>query len=157
MEPASPPPKRTPAPRTPVGARNQPKAPTPGRSRPAPALFEDYAAFARAARRAAAAVGTRAAPGERRDAVADVCWRACADAVARRVPVLGPLLACVCDAIVTILVRARDVWAPALVRGLVDPVPDEAVAHSGPPQPGPPGAVPPRASREYDGVGGDGS
>ena len=53
---------------------------------PAPALFEDYAAFARAARRAAAAVGTRAAPGERRDAVADVCWRACADAVARRVP-----------------------------------------------------------------------
>jgi hypothetical protein len=86
MEPASPPPKRTPAPRTPVGARNQPKAPTPGRSRPAPALFEDYAAFSRAARRAAAAVGTRAAPGERRDAVADVCWRACADAVARRVP-----------------------------------------------------------------------
>ena len=86
MEPASPPPKRTPAPRTPVGARNLPKAPTPGRSRPAPALFEDYAAFARAARRAAAAVGARAAPGERRDAVADVCWRACADSVARRVP-----------------------------------------------------------------------
>ena len=73
MEPTSPPPKRTPAPRTPVGARNLPKAPTPGRSHPAAQLFEDYAAFARAARRAAAAVGARAAPGERRDAVADVC------------------------------------------------------------------------------------
>ena len=79
-------PKRTPAPRTPVGARNIAKAPTPGRSRASHTLFEDYAAFARAARRAAAAVGARAAPGERRDAVADVCWRACADAVARRVP-----------------------------------------------------------------------
>ena len=42
-----------------------------------------------------------------------------AAAVARRVPVLGPLLACLCDAIVTILVRARDDWAPALARGLV--------------------------------------
>ena len=44
-----------------------------------------------------------------------------AAAVARRVPVLGPLLACVCDVIVSILVRvrARDDWAPALVRGLV--------------------------------------
>ena len=34
-------------------------------------------------------------------------------------PLLGPLLACVCDVIVQILVRARDDWAPALVRGLV--------------------------------------
>ncbi|CAH0364639.1 unnamed protein product [Pelagomonas calceolata] len=42
-----------------------------------------------------------------------------AAAVARRVPVLGPLLACVCDAIVVLCVRARDDWAPALVRGLV--------------------------------------
>ena len=42
-----------------------------------------------------------------------------AAAVARRVPVLGPLLACVCDVLVTILVRARDDWAPALARGLV--------------------------------------
>ena len=42
-----------------------------------------------------------------------------AAAVARRVPVLGPLLACVCDAIVVLCVRARDDWAPALARGLV--------------------------------------
>ena len=42
-----------------------------------------------------------------------------AAAVARRVPLLGPLLACVCDVIVQILVRARDDWAPALARGLV--------------------------------------
>ena len=40
-------------------------------------------------------------------------------AVAHRVPLLGPLLACVCDAIVVLCVRARDDWAPALVRGLV--------------------------------------
>ena len=38
-----------------------------------------------------------------------------AAAVARRVPVL----ACVCDAIVVLCVRARDDWAPALARGLV--------------------------------------
>jgi hypothetical protein len=42
-----------------------------------------------------------------------------AAAVARRVPVLGPLLACVCDAIVVLCVRGRDDWAPALARGLV--------------------------------------
>ena len=36
-----------------------------------------------------------------------------------RVPLLGPLLACVCDAIVVLCVRARDDWAPALARGLV--------------------------------------
>ena len=42
-----------------------------------------------------------------------------AAAVAQRVPVLGPLLACVCDIIVQILVRARDDLAPALARGLV--------------------------------------
>ena len=42
-----------------------------------------------------------------------------AAAVARRVPLLGPLLACLCDVIVQILVRARDDWAPALARGLV--------------------------------------
>ena len=42
-----------------------------------------------------------------------------AAAVAQRVPVLGPLLACVCDAIVVLCVRARDDWAPALARGLV--------------------------------------
>ena len=42
-----------------------------------------------------------------------------AAAVARRVPLLGPLLACVCDAIVFLCVRARDDWAPALARGLV--------------------------------------
>jgi hypothetical protein len=42
-----------------------------------------------------------------------------AAAVARRVPVLGPLLACVCDVVVAILVRARVDWAPALARGLV--------------------------------------
>ena len=42
-----------------------------------------------------------------------------AAAVARRVPLLGPLLACVCDAIVVLCVRARDDWAPALARGLV--------------------------------------
>ena len=42
-----------------------------------------------------------------------------AAAVARRVPLLGPLLAFVCDAIVFLCVRARDDWAPALARGLV--------------------------------------
>ena len=42
-----------------------------------------------------------------------------AAAVAQRVPLLGPLLACVCDVVVAILVRARDDWAPALARGLV--------------------------------------
>ena len=42
-----------------------------------------------------------------------------AAAVAQRVPVLGPLLAFVCDAIVFLCVRARDDWAPALARGLV--------------------------------------
>jgi len=42
-----------------------------------------------------------------------------AAAVARRVPLLGPLLACFCDAIVVLCVRARDDWAPALARGLV--------------------------------------
>ena len=41
-----------------------------------------------------------------------------AAAVAQRVPLAGPLLACVC-VIVQILVRARDDWAPALARGLV--------------------------------------
>ena len=42
-----------------------------------------------------------------------------AAAVAQRVPLLGPLLTFFCDTIVTILVRARDDWAPALARGLV--------------------------------------
>ena len=42
-----------------------------------------------------------------------------AAAVAQRVPVLGPLLACVCDVVVVLCVRARDDWAPALARGLV--------------------------------------
>ena len=42
-----------------------------------------------------------------------------AASIAHRVPLLGPLLACVCDVIVSILVRARDDWAPALARGLV--------------------------------------
>ena len=42
-----------------------------------------------------------------------------AASIAHRVPLLGPLLACVCDVLVTILVRARDDWAPALARGLV--------------------------------------
>ena len=42
-----------------------------------------------------------------------------AAAVAQRVPLAGPLLACVCDAIVVLCVRARDDWAPALARGLV--------------------------------------
>ena len=42
-----------------------------------------------------------------------------AAAVAQRVPLLGPLLACVCDVVVAIIVRARDDWAPALARGLV--------------------------------------
>ena len=42
-----------------------------------------------------------------------------AASIAHRVPLLGPLLACVCDAIVVLCVRARDDWAPALVRGLV--------------------------------------
>ena len=42
-----------------------------------------------------------------------------AAAVAQRVPLLGPLVACVCDAIVFLCVRARDDWAPALARGLV--------------------------------------
>ena len=39
-----------------------------------------------------------------------------AAAVAQRVPLLGPLLACVCDIVVVLCVRARDDWAPALVR-----------------------------------------
>ena len=39
-----------------------------------------------------------------------------AAAVARRVPLLGPLLACVCDIVVVLCVRARDDWAPALIR-----------------------------------------
>ena len=39
-----------------------------------------------------------------------------AAAVAQRVPLAGPLLACVCDAIVFLCVRARDDWAPALIR-----------------------------------------
>ena len=42
-----------------------------------------------------------------------------AASIAHRVPLLGPLLACVCDAIVVLCVRARDDWAPALVRALV--------------------------------------
>ena len=42
-----------------------------------------------------------------------------AASIAHRVPLLGPLLACVCDFIVRILVRARDGWAPALARGFV--------------------------------------
>ena len=42
-----------------------------------------------------------------------------AASIAHRVPVLGPLLACVCDAIVVLCVRARDDWAPALARGFV--------------------------------------
>ena len=42
-----------------------------------------------------------------------------AASIAHRVPLLGPLLACVCDAIVVLCVRARDDLAPALVRGLV--------------------------------------
>ena len=42
-----------------------------------------------------------------------------AASIAHRVPLLGPLLAFFCDTIVTILVRARDDWAPALARGLV--------------------------------------
>ena len=42
-----------------------------------------------------------------------------AASIAHRVPVLGPLLACVCDAIVVLCVRGRDDWVPALARGLV--------------------------------------
>ena len=42
-----------------------------------------------------------------------------AASIAHRVPLLGPLLACLCDAIVVLCVRARDDWAPALARGLV--------------------------------------
>ncbi len=42
-----------------------------------------------------------------------------AASIAHRVPLLGPLLACVCDVVAGVLVRARDDWAPALVRGLV--------------------------------------
>ena len=42
-----------------------------------------------------------------------------AASIAHRVPVLGPLLACVCDAIVVLCGRAREDWAPALARGLV--------------------------------------
>ena len=42
-----------------------------------------------------------------------------AAALAQRVPLLGPLLACVCDVVVAIIVRARDDWVPALARGLV--------------------------------------
>ena len=39
-----------------------------------------------------------------------------AASIAHRVPLLGPLLACVCDAIVVLCVRGRDDWAPALIR-----------------------------------------
>ena len=42
-----------------------------------------------------------------------------AAAVAQRVPLAGPLLACVCDAIVVLCVRGRDDWVSALARGLV--------------------------------------
>ena len=42
-----------------------------------------------------------------------------AASIAHRVPLLGPLLACVCDVTAGVLVRARDDWAPALARGLV--------------------------------------
>ena len=42
-----------------------------------------------------------------------------AASIAHRVPLLGPLLACVCDVVVVLCVRARDDWAPALARGLV--------------------------------------
>ncbi len=42
-----------------------------------------------------------------------------AASIAHRVPLLGPLLACVCDIVVVLCVRARDDWAPALARGLV--------------------------------------
>ena len=42
-----------------------------------------------------------------------------AAAVARRVPLVGPLIAMLLDAAGVVLVRARDDWAPALARGLV--------------------------------------
>ncbi len=42
-----------------------------------------------------------------------------AASIGPRGPRLGPLLACVCDAIVVLCVRAREDWAPALARGLV--------------------------------------
>ena len=42
-----------------------------------------------------------------------------AAAVAQRVPLAGPLIACLLDAAAAVLVRTRDDWAPALVRGLV--------------------------------------
>ena len=42
-----------------------------------------------------------------------------AASIAHRVPLLGPLLACVCDVVVVLCVRAREDWAPALARGLV--------------------------------------
>ena len=42
-----------------------------------------------------------------------------AAAVAQRVPLAGPLIACLLDAAAAVLVRARDDWAPAVVRGLV--------------------------------------
>ena len=42
-----------------------------------------------------------------------------AAAVARRVPLVGPLIAMLLDAAGVVLVRARGDWAPALARGLV--------------------------------------
>ena len=42
-----------------------------------------------------------------------------AAAVARRVPLAGPLIGWLLDAAAAVLVRARDDWAPALARGLV--------------------------------------
>ena len=42
-----------------------------------------------------------------------------AAALAHRVPLAGPLIGWLLDAAAAVLVRARDDWAPALVRGLV--------------------------------------
>ena len=42
-----------------------------------------------------------------------------AAAVAQRVPLVGPLIACLLDVATAVLVRAREDWAPALARGLV--------------------------------------
>ena len=68
------------APSTPESAMRRASAPSPGRSRShAHALFESYDDFAAAGRKASVAV-------EASDALCDVVWRACADAVARRVP-----------------------------------------------------------------------
>ena len=39
-----------------------------------------------------------------------------AASLAHRMPLLGPLLAWLCDAAVLVFVRAKDDWAPALVR-----------------------------------------